>query len=123
MNLMQLKTANKGGFAIVMVVALYLVLSIQVVLADDAPQDTAWTFSAAPYAWFVSLEGDVTVKGDKSDVDMDFSDIWDEMNIGAMIAFEASTVVGGFSLTSSMPTWVKRPPPTASKSNRPSIYT
>jgi hypothetical protein len=87
---MHSKTANKGGFAIVMVVALYLVLSIQVVLADDAPQDSAWTFSAAPYAWFVSLEGDVTVKGEKSHVDMNFSDIWDQMNIGAMIAFEAS---------------------------------
>ena len=43
----------------------------------------------APYAWFVSLEGDVTVKGRKSEIDMDFSDIWDEMNIGVMIAFEA----------------------------------
>jgi hypothetical protein len=63
---------------------------LPIAFAEETSQNDEWTFAAAPYMWFVSLDGDVTVKGQKSDVDMDFSDIWDEMNIGAMIAFEAS---------------------------------
>ena len=81
-------------------------------------------FPLHPTRGFVSLEGDVTVKGEKSHVDMNFSDIWDQMNIGAIDRLRGQQrAVGGFSPTLSMPTWVKRLPPTASKSNRPSIYT
>jgi hypothetical protein len=72
------------------VALVFAALGPSMALAEDAAQDAEWAFTAAPYMWFVSLDGDVTVKGQKSDVDMDFSDIWDEMNIGAMIAFEAS---------------------------------
>jgi hypothetical protein len=39
--------------------------------------------------WFLSLDGDVTVKGEESDLDMSFSDIWDELNIAAMLTFDA----------------------------------
>jgi hypothetical protein len=72
-----------------MTIGLVLLLGPSAVWAGDAIGDTEWTYAVAPYAWFVSLEGDVTVKGRKSEIDMDFSDIWDEMNIGAMIVFEA----------------------------------
>ena len=91
MNTTTLKRRSWGCLIMLLFVALvFAAIGPPMVLAEDAPQDTEWTFAAAPYAWFVSLEGDVTVKGQKSDVDMDFNDIWDEMNIGAMIAFEAS---------------------------------
>jgi hypothetical protein len=39
--------------------------------------------------WFLSLDGDVTVKGRESDLDFDFSDIWDELNIAGMLTFDA----------------------------------
>ena len=39
--------------------------------------------------WFLSLDGDVTVKGQESDLDLDFSDIWDELNIAGMLTFDA----------------------------------
>jgi len=60
-------------------------------VAEEAAQEEGWEFAVAPYMWFVALDGDATVKGIKSDVDIDFSDIWDELNIGGMVAFEAHT--------------------------------
>lgn len=53
----------------------------------DAGSD--WQYSVAPYVWFVSLEGEVTAKGQANDIDVGFSDIWDELNLGATIEFEA----------------------------------
>jgi hypothetical protein len=35
------------------------------------------------------MDGNVTAKGQKSDVDTDFSDIWDELNIAGMVTFDA----------------------------------
>ena len=84
-----LRTRSGGTMVVRMTIGLVLLFGPSTVMAGDAIGDTEWTYAVAPYAWFVSLEGDVTVKGRKSDVDMDFSDIWDEMNIGAMIVFEA----------------------------------
>jgi hypothetical protein len=43
----------------------------------------------APYFWFLSIDGDLTVKGQESDVDVGFDKIWDELNIAAMLEFEA----------------------------------
>jgi opacity protein-like surface antigen len=59
-------------------------------LADD-PASDKWTFRAAPYFWFTSLEGDVaTISGiPPADVDADFKDIWDELNIAVMGYMEA----------------------------------
>ncbi len=48
-----------------------------------------WKFSVTPYMWALSLDGDVTVKGNKSDVDLSFSDIWDHLNFAAMVELEA----------------------------------
>jgi hypothetical protein len=39
--------------------------------------------------WMLSMDGDVTVDGITSDLDVGFSDIWDELNIGGMVEFEA----------------------------------
>lgn len=51
-------------------------------------QSNGWEFQVAPYIWFISASGDITVRGRKADLDLSFSDIWDELNIGWMLAFE-----------------------------------
>ena len=52
-------------------------------------ENNGWEFRVAPYMWFLSLEGDVTVRGQESDLDLNFSDIWDELNIAGMLTFDA----------------------------------
>jgi hypothetical protein len=42
------------------------------------------------------MDGNVTAKGQKSDVDTDFSDIWDELNIAGMVTFDARKDNWGF---------------------------
>ena len=41
-----------------------------------------WRFKATPYLWGISVDGHVTVKGQKSDVDMSFGDILSDLNFG-----------------------------------------
>jgi len=58
--------------------------------AQEQPdEESDWRYSIASYMWALSMKGDVTVKGNKSDVDIPFSDILDELNIGGMTKFEA----------------------------------
>ena len=56
---------------------------------EEPRENNGWEFRVAPYMWFISLEGDVTVKGQESDLDLNFSDIWDELNIAGMLTFDA----------------------------------
>ena len=77
-------------FFIIAITAMLLSFSVPSVSAEEKPDaDSGWKFQVAPYMWFLSLEGDVTVKGQKSDLDFDFSDIWDELNIAGMLTFDA----------------------------------
>ena len=56
----------------------------------DAPADPdEWRFEVAPYLWLVGLDGDVTVKGIQASVDMDFSEIWDDLDFAGLIRAEA----------------------------------
>ena len=48
---------------------------------EKADEESGWEFQVAPYMWFLSMDGSVTVKGQKSNEDISFSDIWDELNI------------------------------------------
>jgi hypothetical protein len=48
-----------------------------------------WQFQVAPYLWGISADGDVTVRGQESEVDAGFSDIIDKLNYGVMIEGEA----------------------------------
>jgi hypothetical protein len=57
-------------------------------VAEDPVFDD-WQFQIAPYAWALAADGDVTVKGQKSDVNLSFKDIWEELNYGAMLEGEA----------------------------------
>jgi len=49
-----------------------------------AGTDDNWEFGVVPYIWFMSMNGDATVKGNTASVDSSFSDIWDSLNFGLM---------------------------------------
>ncbi|MEN8807871.1 MAG: hypothetical protein ABF291_10350 [Desulfobacterales bacterium] len=77
-------------FFIVAITAMMLSLSVSSVSAEENPtENSSWEFRVAPYMWFISLVGDVTVRGQESDLDLNFSDIWDELNIAGMLTFDA----------------------------------
>jgi len=81
---------QKGIFVILTSIAFMLISFVPPVLAEDVSEkQSSWEFQVAPYFWFLSLNGDVTVKGQESDVDVGFDDIWNEFNIGGMVEFEA----------------------------------
>jgi len=44
---------------------------------EPAPAIPGWTFSLTPYAWAISLDGPVTVKGRTADVNANFFQILD----------------------------------------------
>jgi len=72
------------------ITAMMLSVSVSSVSAEEKPAaNSGWDFQVAPYMWFLSLDGDVTVKGQESDLDLSFSDIWDELNIAGMLTFDA----------------------------------
>ncbi len=93
------KSMQRQGKVIVslLIVALTLTLFAPAVSAEEkAKEKSDWEFQVAPYMWFLSTSGDVTVKGQKSDLDLSFDDIWDELNIAAMLAFNARNGRWGF---------------------------
>ncbi len=93
------KSMQRQGKVIVslLIVALTLTLFAPAVSAEEkAKEKSDWEFQVAPYMWFISTSGDVTVKGQKSDLDLSFDDIWDELNIAAMLAFNARNGRWGF---------------------------
>ena len=62
-------------------------------IGTDAKSDTStskdWDFSLAPmYLWAVSIDGDQTVKGVKVDLDVPFSDIFDNLKGALTFHFE-----------------------------------
>jgi hypothetical protein len=59
------------------------------VAAEEKPAEGAWEFHVTPYLWAINMDGNVAVKGIEVDVDLGFSDIWDELNFAFMLAYEA----------------------------------
>jgi hypothetical protein len=60
------------------------------VAAEEKPDEqSGWEFHVAPYLWAISMNGNAMVKGQKADVDVSFSDIWDELNYAFMMEYEA----------------------------------
>jgi len=53
-----------------------------------------WEFELAPYVWMVSMNGDITVKGQTSEVDASFSDFLDDLVFAAEAHFEATRTKG-----------------------------
>jgi len=56
---------------------------------EESTSNKDWEFSLAPmYLWALAMDGDVTVKGNKADLDVSFSDIWDNLNGALTFHFE-----------------------------------
>lgn len=53
------------------------------------PAQDKWEFEVVPYLWMAAMKGDVTIKGVEANVDMSFSDIWNDLTFGAMLKIEA----------------------------------
>ena len=77
---------------------LVISLPCQVAFAEDASKTGSetessgvknWDFSLAPmYLWAVSIDGDMTVKGNKVDMDVPFSEIFDNLDGAVTFHFE-----------------------------------
>jgi len=52
--------------------------------------DDRWKFTIAPYLWALSLNGSVQVRSVRAPVSESFSDIFDDLNWGAMVWLEAN---------------------------------
>lgn len=48
-----------------------------------------WQLSVAPYFWFAGIDGDMTVNGNSTEVDVGFSDIWDALDFAGSVHIEA----------------------------------
>jgi hypothetical protein len=84
-------------FLIMAIAALPVSIHPSSLFAEEKPVDNDdWKFQVVPYMWFLSLDGDVTVKGRESDLDLSFSDIWDELNIAGMLTFDVRKSKWGF---------------------------
>lgn len=75
-----------------------VVASIFVVVVSAFPARAAapveskdgWEFDIVPYLWGAGLEGNVQIgRVPATSVQASFSDVWDYLNIGGMVAFEA----------------------------------
>ena len=70
------------------------VLMIGLVFSSAYGQETksgsGWDFSLVPmYLWAVSIDGSQTVKGVDVDMDVPFSDVWDNLKVALTLHFEA----------------------------------
>jgi len=74
---------------LLVIVAFILAAFGQSVAAEEKPTESAWEFHVTPYLWAISMNGNATVKGLEADVDLSFSDIWDELNFAFMAEYEA----------------------------------
>jgi hypothetical protein len=74
---------------VVVIFAFMLAALAPSVTAEEKPAEGAWEFHVAPYLWAIQMDGNLTVKGIDVDVDLSFSDIWDELNFAFMLAYEA----------------------------------
>lgn len=68
-----------------------LLLLFNVTARAQEPSDRAegWTFVASPYVWFLSIGGNVTVRGRSAPADASFSELFDKLNFGFMGQLEA----------------------------------
>lgn len=82
--------------AVFCALSLILGIGLSVSAEEASDQKSGWEFAVTPYMWGLSLSGNTTVQGQKSDVDSSFKDIWDELNIASMVAIEGHKGRWGF---------------------------
>ncbi len=55
-----------------------------------APEaDPGWQFAFSPYIWFVGLDATVDAGNASADINVNFDDIWDALDVGVLAAAEA----------------------------------
>jgi hypothetical protein len=65
--------------------------------ASPAAPEEGWRFALSPYLWASSMKGEASFKGlPPQPVDMSWSDIWSNLDFGALAAFEAHNGRWGF---------------------------
>ena len=71
---------KKTIFALIF--SIFFLFLISPAYSQDASGENDWSFDLAPlYLWGISISGDMTVKGNDSSVDADFSDIFDNSTV------------------------------------------
>lgn len=80
---------------VVRAVMCLLVLASMSASAEAEPE-SVWQFNLAPYLWALNMNGTLQVRTLRAHVDQSFSDIWDNLEFGGMLWFEANK--GKFSL-------------------------
>ena len=64
--------------------------------AEPAPAGS-WQWTVSPYVWAAALKGDARLAGYRSDVDIPFSETWEQLDLAAMGRVELSNGLwGGF---------------------------
>jgi hypothetical protein len=81
----------QGRILLTLVIVAFLFSPFAPTAAAEEKSDaqSGWEFQVASYLWAIAMNGDATVKGQKADVDVSFSDIWDELNFALMLEYEA----------------------------------
>lgn len=64
----------------------------------EAGPDDRWRFALAPYVWMIALDGNATVGGIKTDVDVPFKDSLEDLSFGGMLLGTARKGRFGFTL-------------------------
>lgn len=68
--------------------------------AQAAPADDGWSFRLAPYLWSAGIDGEVTNGLGTAEVEVEFEDIWNNLDSAALLYFEAQR--GRLSLVSDL---------------------
>jgi hypothetical protein len=74
----------------VLMAAIVALCSGMPVYAEEGTADQ-WKVSVAPFIWFIGIEGTAHVKGRSADMNMNFSDILDTLDMTGEINIEAGT--------------------------------
>ncbi len=66
-----------------------LILMMTAGVLTAAETKEPWQFEATPYFWFLGIDGNATIDGITGDVDLSFSDIFDNFNYGGAVRLDA----------------------------------
>ena len=82
---------NKFNFS-VLVISIFLLVFYTLPLSaqEEAVKEKNWNFIAAPYLLFPNMSGEITVKGLPADASASTEDIFNNLDLGGMLYFEAN---------------------------------
>src|SRR5262245_26405859 len=73
--------------------------SLVLIAAQSFAAEDEWTFIVSPYFWAAYLDGRVGSGDNVAEVNASFSDLWDQLDFGALGQFEAHKGRLGFGLS------------------------